>query len=59
MCVHARAYACTSIHPCEGVRVCVRNGRAQVDCNFDGKVSFLEYLLYQYRKAPTASDTPT
>ncbi len=28
----------------------------QVDCNFDGKVSFLEYLLYQYRKVVSPAD---
>lgn len=28
----------------------------KVDCNFDGKVSFLEYLLYQYRKVVSPAD---
>jgi hypothetical protein len=28
----------------------------RVDCNFDGRVSFLEYLLYQYRRVCNPAD---
>lgn len=30
--------------------------REKVDCNFDGRVSFLEYLLYQYREFANPAD---
>jgi len=30
--------------------------REKVDCNFDGRVSFLEYLLYQYRDFANPAD---
>ncbi len=73
--VRVRANMCVCVHECACMRApmrahpsirakacvcaCATAVTAQVDCNFDGKVSFLEYLLYQYRKAPTASDTPS
>jgi hypothetical protein len=33
-----------------------KNELKKVDCNFDGRVSFLEYLLYQYRKVCNPAD---
>ena len=57
-CAPIRAHPSVRIHPSEGLPACACNGRAQVDCNFDGKVSFLEYLLYQYRKVPRPLRTP-